>query len=69
MKNEFITLLISNAHHTHGLNLENMILSAVIHGLTYEVIYKVFHNLSPLMASVIAAAVIGVLWLVFGRRR
>lgn len=69
MNNEFITLLISNAHHAHGLNLENMILSAVIHGLTYEVIYKVFHDVSPLTASVIAAAVIGALWLVFGKRR
>lgn len=69
MNNEFITLLISNAHHAHGFNLENMILSSIIHGLTYEVIYKVFRDVSPITASMIAAAVIGALWFIFGKRK
>jgi len=68
MGTEFITLLVSNAHHAHGLNIENMIVSSIIHGLTYEAIYKVFHNIPPAMASVIAVAVIGMLWLFFRRK-
>lgn len=64
---ELITSLLAHAH-TQGMNISHMIVSSLIHGLTYAALFKIFHNVSPLMAGVMAAAGIGALWFIFGRK-
>lgn len=55
--------------HAHGMNIDHMIVSSLVHGLTYGAIFKIFHNVSPLIAGGIAIVGIGALWFIFGRRK
>jgi len=69
MNLKLLSALLVHAQHTHGIDLQRMIISSLVHGLTYGAIFKIFHNISPLMAGVMAVAGIGVLWFIFGRRK
>lgn len=66
---DFLPQLLLAHVHTQGMNISHMIVSSLIHGLTYAAIFKIFHNVSPLMAGVVAAIGIGVLWFIFWRRK
>lgn len=45
------------------LDITHMIVSSVIHGLIYAIIFKAFHSLSLASAAIVAAAGIGMIWL------
>ena len=48
----------------HHLDIAHMIVSSLIHGLIYAFIFKALHNLSLASAAIVAAAGIGLIWLV-----
>lgn len=51
------------------MHLGHTLVSSLVHGLIYGVIFKLFHNSSLLLAMMIAVLAIGVLWSAFGRRK
>ena len=48
----------------HHLDIAHMILSSLVHGLIYAAIFKAFHHLSLASAAIVAAAGVGLIWLV-----
>ena len=48
----------------HHLDIAHMVISSLIHGLLYAFIFKAFHHLSLASAAMVAAAGIGLIWLV-----
>jgi hypothetical protein len=56
-----------HAHH-QGFNIGNMVVSSLIHGLIYGVIFKALHGLSFPVVALIAVSIIGLLWFIFGKR-
>ncbi|MGC9225538.1 MAG: hypothetical protein ACP5E2_16635 [Terracidiphilus sp.] len=45
------------------LDIGHMVVSSVIHGLVYDVIFKATRHLTTLQTAVLAVAVIAVVWL------
>ena len=55
----------------HHIDIAHMIISSLVHGLVYAAIFKAFQHLSLAGAAAVAAAGIGLIWLVsiLARRR
>jgi hypothetical protein len=51
------------------MHISHIIVSSLIHGLIYGVIFKLFHNVPLLVAAIIATLGVGALWLIFGSRK
>lgn len=49
-------------HYALAHDVGHMILSAVIHGLIYGLIFKVFHHLGMAVAALITVLGIGAIW-------
>ncbi len=45
------------------LDIGHMIVSSVVHGLVYDVIFKATRHLTSLQTAALAVVVIGVVWL------
>ncbi|MDA8256690.1 MAG: hypothetical protein KGL42_07140 [Betaproteobacteria bacterium] len=48
----------------HHLDVAQIIVSSLIHGLVYAFIFKAFHHMGLAGAAIVAAAGIGLIWLV-----
>lgn len=58
--------------HSVHLDFGHMIVSSVVHGLIYDVIFKVTRHLSAVQTAGVAVAVITAVWVaakIFGGRR
>ncbi len=59
-------MLIYYSH--HSLDIGHMIVSSIVHGLIYGIIFKAFHNLSFPMVMIISVIVIAAIYWFFKRR-
>ncbi len=53
-------------------DLGHMVVSSIVHGLVYDVIFKATRHLTVLQTVIVAAVVIAAVWIgtrFFGRRR
>lgn len=54
------------------MDIGHMVVSSLVHGLIYDVIFKATRHLTVLQTAILAVVVIAAVWLgsrVFGRRR
>jgi len=62
-------ILLSTAHGLSLEHIENMIVSSLIHGLVYGVIFKLFHALPLPLTILVAILGVGGIWYYFKSRR